>query len=272
MEEEYPRSKSRERRRSRSYERFTPHPHSDVKERVKSKFPFMIMINQEFVNLYDETFCKQVCVDTDCDEIYYEEGLQIPDINGKVLKIIGKSLKTRKKASKIIIEEMMAEMRKMEGDSITILIFIPEGMVSLIIGAKGRQIKVLTQDSDTDIVVNQPIHKMSHRTVKIEGEPHNIATAIAMIYGLLEERAEDFKDIAEPAKPFNISQVKMTARFVIDHKVVGFVIGRNGQFTKLCLEKYDVILKIVDQRRYQKVIRSYEDVAILSGKLRDVQK
>ena len=50
------------------------------------------------------------------------------------------------------------------------------------------------------------------------------------------------------------------------------MIGRNGQFTKYCLEKYDVILKIVDQRRYQKIIRSYEDVAILVGKLRDVQK
>mmetsp|Transcript_19186 Transcript_19186/g.18843 ORF Transcript_19186/g.18843 Transcript_19186/m.18843 type:complete len:129 (+) Transcript_19186:217-603(+) len=127
---------------------------------------------------------------------------------------------------------MMAELSKSPGDSITILVFIPEGMVSLIIGARGRQIKILTQDSKTDIVVNQPIHRMSYRTVKIDGEPHNIAHAIAMIYGLLEERAEDFKDINEPVKPFNISTVKMTARFVIDHKVVGFVIGRNGQFTK----------------------------------------
>ena len=193
-------------------------------------------------------------------------------MNGKVIKIAGKSLKARRKAAKILVEEMMAQKGKFVGDKITVLVFIPEGMVSLIIGAKGRQIRVLTQDSGTDIVVNQPIHRMSHRTVKIEGEPDNISQAIAMIYGLLEERAEDFKDITEPAKPFNINTVKMTARFVIDQKVVGFVIGRNGQFTKLCLEKYDVVLKIVDQRRYQKVVRSYEDVAILSGRLREVQK
>ena len=163
-------------------------------------------------------------------------------------------------------------MKMKSGESTTVLIFIPEGMVSLIIGAKGRQIKILTTDSGTDIVVNQPIHRMSHRTVKVEGQPRNIARAIAMIYGLLEERAEDFKDITEPAKPFNIKSIKVTAKFVIDHKVVGFIIGRNGQFTKYCLEKYDVIFKIVDQRRYQKIIRSYEDVAILVGKLRDVQK
>lgn len=165
----------------------------------------------------------------------------------------------------------MAELKMKSGDSTTILVFIPEGMVSLIIGAKGRQIKILTTDSNTDIVVNQPIHRMSHRTVKIEGQPRNIARAIAMIYGLLEERAEDFKDITEPAKPFNIKTIKVTAKFVIDHKVVGFIIGRNGQFTRYCLEKHDVILKIVDKRRYQK-LRSYEDVAILVGKLRDVQR
>lgn len=137
---------------------------------------------------------------------------------------------------------------------------------------KEGKFKILTQDSKTDIVVNQPIHRMSHRTVKIEGEPSHIAQAIAMIYGLLEDRAEDFRDINEPVKPFNISTVKMSGRFVVDHKVVGFVIGRNGQFTKHCLEKYDVMLKIVDQKRFQKVVRSYEDVAILSGRLRDVQK
>lgn len=158
--------------------------------------------------------------------------LQIPDINGKVIQIKAKSLKARKKAARIVIEEMMAEMKMKAGESTTVLIFIPEGMVSLIIGAKGRQIKILTTDSGTDIVVNQPIHRMSHRTVKVEGQPRNIARAIAMIYGLLEERAEDFKDITEPAKPFNIKSIKVTAKFVIDHKAVGFIIGRNGQFTK----------------------------------------
>ena len=127
---------------------------------------------------------------------------------------------------------------------------------------------------------------MAHRTVKIDGEPKKISRAVAMIYGVLEERADDFKDIGETDKPFTLSDLKTKeskevfdlhhtkckASFVIDNKVVGFIIGRNGQFTKYWLEKYDVIFKIVDQRRFQKVIRRYEDVAILSGKLKDVQK
>lgn len=99
---------------------------------------------------------------------------------------------------------MMAQKHKKFGDETTILIMIPEGMVSLIIGSKGRQIKIFTQDSGTDIVVNQPIHRMSQRTVKIDGQPKKIARAIgtikcsnlrriALIYALLEERADDFK-------------------------------------------------------------------------------
>lgn len=231
-EEHYSRSRSGDRRRSRSYERYTPHAKSETKEKCKGRFPFLILVSEEFVHLYNDKFCKQVCEDTACEQMGFEENLQIPDINGKVVKIQAKSLRAREKAARILVEEMMAELKKKKGETTTILVFIPEGMVSLIIGAKGRQIKILTQDSDTDIVVNQPIHRMSHRTVKIDGEPKSIARAIAMIYGLLEERAEDFKDITEPAKPFNINTVKVTAKFVIDHKVVGFVIGRNGQFTK----------------------------------------
>jgi hypothetical protein len=87
---------------------------------------------------------------------------------------------------------------------------------------------------------------MAHRTVKIDGEPKKISRAVAMIYGVLEERADDFKDIGETDKPFTLSDLKTKeskevfdlhhtkckASFVIDNKVVGFIIGRNGQFTK----------------------------------------
>ena len=74
----------------------------------------------------------------------------------------------------MIVEEMMALKKKKVGEETTVLVLIPEGMVSLVIGAKGRQIKILTHDSYTDIVVNQPIHLMSQRTVKIDGQPKNI--------------------------------------------------------------------------------------------------
>lgn len=42
-------------------------------------------------------------------------------------------------------------------------------MVSLLIGSKGKQISSIMKASKAEIVVNQPIHKMKHRTVKVEG-------------------------------------------------------------------------------------------------------
>lgn len=46
---------------------------------------------------------------------------------------------------------------------------VPNGLVSMIIGTKGRQISKLMKDTNTLIVVNQPLYKMVHRTVSIEG-------------------------------------------------------------------------------------------------------
>jgi len=41
------------------------------------------------------------------------------------------------------------------------MILIPEGLVSLVIGAKGRQIKTFMKESGADIVVNQPVIGMT---------------------------------------------------------------------------------------------------------------
>jgi len=83
------------------------------------------------------------------------------------------------------LEKILNEIKKFEhqknNDSrdteFSITILIPEGMVSLLIGSKGRSINNLMKDSKTKIVVNQPIHKMIVRTVKIDGKVHHCVKA-----------------------------------------------------------------------------------------------
>jgi hypothetical protein len=59
-------------------------------------------------------------------------------------------------------------------------------MVSLLIGSKGHQINKIMKESDTTIVVNQPINRMTYRTVKIQGHhPHDLAKACCIIYDIL---------------------------------------------------------------------------------------
>jgi len=49
------------------------------------------------------------------------------------------------------------------------MVLVPEGLVSLVIGAGGRQIKNFMDESGADIVVNQPVVGMTLRSVSIIG-------------------------------------------------------------------------------------------------------
>jgi hypothetical protein len=72
--------------------------------------------------------------------------------------------------------------KKIKREQFCIIIFVPEGMISLLIGTKGYQINKIMRESQTTIVVNQPINKMTYRTVKIQGYHSDIAKACRIIY------------------------------------------------------------------------------------------
>ena len=80
---------------------------------------------------------------------------------------------------------------------------IPEGLVALVIGGKGRQIKNFMDESGADIVVNQPVYGMNQRSVSIKGQPRQVATACMRIYATLEKFAYSVDDIEKKA----VSQV-----------------------------------------------------------------
>ena len=81
-------------------------------------------------------------------------------------------------------------------------------MVSIIIGTKGKQISSLIKDSGCNIVVNQPIFKMLHRTITIIGKTHNIANAMLNIYKIMEERFDEVKNAEMECKPLDIRTTK----------------------------------------------------------------
>lgn len=70
------------------------------------------------------------------------------------------------------------------------MILIPEGLVALVIGGKGKQIKAFREDSGAvEIVVNQRVVGMNQRSVTIKGTPKTIANACKKIYTSLEKFA-----------------------------------------------------------------------------------
>ena len=72
---------------------------------------------------------------------------------------------------------------------------IPNGLVSMVIGTRGKQISTLIKESRANIVINQPIYKMTFRTVSISGRPANIADAIMNIQQIMEDRYNEVSKI-----------------------------------------------------------------------------
>ena len=50
-----------------------------------------------------------------------------------------------------------------------VLILVPNGLISIIIGSRGKHIRHLINEAKANIVVNQPIYKMMQRTITING-------------------------------------------------------------------------------------------------------
>lgn len=72
---------------------------------------------------------------------------------------------------------------------------IPNGLVSMIIGTRGKQISNLIEESQASIVINQPIYKMTYRTVTISGYPEGIAKGVMLIQQIMEERYNEVNTI-----------------------------------------------------------------------------
>ena len=88
-----------------------------------------------------------------------------------------------------MLNDVHAHFRKLHHDQFSIIVFVPEGMVSLLIGSKGYQINKIMRESRTTVVINQPISRMTYRTAKITGTWENIAVACKIIYENLEEKS-----------------------------------------------------------------------------------
>ncbi len=69
-----------------------------------------------------------------------------------------------------LINSSRSEEELKKDSNENILILVPNGLVSIIIGSKGKSIRDLIRESEANIVVNQPVYKMLHRTISISGK------------------------------------------------------------------------------------------------------
>lgn len=232
-------------------------------EKKKLKFPYLLFVEDESIDYFtakNNRILEDIKKETDIEQIEFDSRLKIPDLKGSILKIFDKDQKYKTKALQRVLEELL-KLKKNKGkrydsdskkeNEIATINLVPEGLVSLLIGSKGKQIGHIMNDSRTDIVVIQPINKMPYRCVKIEGQVPNLLIAYENINKTLEERSIHVDEIEKVPKPVEMARMTVPlllikAKFGVDKKAVGFLIGKDGSFTKKLCDENSVSIKISD--------------------------
>jgi polyribonucleotide nucleotidyltransferase len=156
-------------------------------------------------------------------KVFFQYEFTIPDLDGFVLNIKSDDIRKKRDATQNLLEFIVknniddpSEEGKKHSERISVLVMVPNGLISMIIGTKGRQISNLIKDSGANIVVNQPIYKMMHRTVAISGKPSNVASAIMMIQTIMEDRFFEVSKVEMEFKPLNVTTTQTHVQISIN--------------------------------------------------------
>jgi len=90
----------------------------------------------------------------------------------------------------------------------------------------------LKEQTGADIVVSQPVSGMNVRGVRIEGKIGAILRGIASVMNFIEEQAVSVDNIDKPAFSISKQQTKTNCRLAIKSESSGYLIGKDGTFTK----------------------------------------
>ena len=184
----------------------------------------------------------------------FDLNFKIPEYNGCLLKIKSDDIRKKRDATQHLLEFIVKhnldhnpnEPQK-KGEKIAIIIMIPTGLVSMVIGTRGKQISNLIEESQASIVINQPIYKMTYRTVTISGYPEGIAKGIMLIQQIMEERYNEVNTIEFECPPLNVMTTQTNVKIVLPDYIINSLFTKrhgNGSFVNLLKDKFDVTTKV----------------------------
>lgn len=117
---------------------------------------------------------------------------------GQIMVIECDDLQKRENALRQILNNIAALDRQFDSskskDEIELMSFVPEGLVSVTIGHKGRLIQKIKDETGVSMVINQRVSGMKLRSTHASGNPKELAKACSIMYNTLEEQAYLIKD------------------------------------------------------------------------------
>jgi len=63
--------------------------------------------------------------------------------------------------------------------------------------------------------------------------------------------------------------IKLTAKFIVDTEACGFIIGRNGNFTKYLESNLNIYMRC-DKDDNNRILKSYQSICAMKGTLKDI--
>ena len=192
----------------------------------------------------------------------FDSSLVIPEYNGCLLKIKGASLKKKRDATKQLLEfivgndlDLPPENNAKKSELITIVIMIPNGLVSMVIGTRGKQISNLNKESKASIVINQPIYKMKHRTVSISGKPANVSNAIMNIQKIMEDRYNEVAKVEFECRPLNVTIAETNVKLIFNLDITERLTYKKNNFSDYLQEDFNISIKTYQDRKNRQLDR-----------------
>lgn len=189
--------------------------------RVYEDYPLMLRAPPALYDLFESCdFQMQVQNEALVQDIV----LGMPTVTGRTLTLRGPSLRSKFEALKLVLREF-----ERVGECHEIVLFIPQTLVSRFIGAKGRGVFALQNQTSTQIQVGNPVPDSNDREVRISGTEEAVRSAVEMLHRKVVEY--------RPAADSGI-------KFAIPQTCAAHLIGKGGSFTKALLRDFDVELKV----------------------------
>lgn len=192
--------------------------------------------------------------------------------DSRVLRIFDDNNEAKMRATVHVIDELVDfEEHASDKKIIHISIYIPDEMVSLIIGQKGRQINKIKSQSKTQISVSNQGNKSEKRKVDISGKRESIKRGVKIIYDLVQTMLARIRQIdtkRPTAQPNRYARVR--ARLVVSRNMSNYIIGDEGNFAKGLRKEFGVKIKVYQNENIRCVHRG-EIILGVAGRLKDVQ-
>ncbi|CAD8139318.1 unnamed protein product [Paramecium octaurelia] len=242
---------------------------SPEQSRRKKQFQIDFFIEWKYIEQDElKNILEDVKSQYDVTSIQLNRNNQIPGLEGTAFSII-ESDDSKLNLQLEAVNKILSSIEQKKNPTFEMMMLIPEGTVSYLIGASGKQIKNIQLETKTDVVVNNAINKFSLRSVKIAGQSDCIYNAIKLIINKLHQRGITEDDYIKRAEPIDPGKVVTKVQLVFTEIIVDYIL-KNKELEK----KYQIKMKAksINEIPIKNKLKKDEEILQLVGTLKNVQE